>query len=81
MTMVQLRNALLDRQPFEPKRVVMSDGRSYLVRHPELVMVGVTSTVVGIPAAEGVGLAADHFVTLSNDHITSVVPAGVLDRV
>ncbi len=49
MSPFDLYNALRKR-PFEPFRVEVSDGTSYDVRHPELVMVGVGSVSIGIPA-------------------------------
>jgi hypothetical protein len=41
--------AALGRRPFEPFRIVTSDGIVYDVRHPEMLMVSVTSAVVGFP--------------------------------
>jgi hypothetical protein len=41
--------AALGRKPFEPFRIVTSDGVVYDVRHPEMVIVSFTSAVVGFP--------------------------------
>jgi hypothetical protein len=35
--------------PFRPFRIIMLDGTAYEIRHPDLVMVGLTSTVIGYP--------------------------------
>ena len=35
-------------RPFEPFRVCLTDGTSYVVPHPELLMVGRRSAVLGI---------------------------------
>ena len=35
-------------QPFEPFRLVMTDGASFEIRHPDLLMVGQRSAVVGL---------------------------------
>jgi hypothetical protein len=42
----------LRRRPFMPFRLEVSDGTAYEVRHPELVMVGLGSVLIGV-AAEG----------------------------
>ena len=44
-----IRN-FLNRRPFQPFRITLTDGRNYEVRHPELVMVGRSSIVIGLPA-------------------------------
>lgn len=38
------------RRPFEPFRLTLTDGRTYDVHHPELIMVGVSAVTVGRPA-------------------------------
>lgn len=35
-------------QPFEPFRMVLTSGESFDVRHPELVMLGRRSVIVGL---------------------------------
>ena len=42
--------ALLQRKPFQPIRIALADGRNFDVRQRELVMLGRTSMIVGIPA-------------------------------
>ena len=42
------------RQPFAPFRVVLTTGTTYDIRHPDLIMVGRHSAIIGIandPAA------------------------------
>ena len=41
----------LRKRPLEPFRIQVSDGSSYEVRHPELVMVGLRSAAIGVPVA------------------------------
>jgi hypothetical protein len=41
----------LRRRPFEPFRIEVFDGSAYEVRHPELVMVGLGSILIGTPVA------------------------------
>jgi hypothetical protein len=42
----ELRNAVT-RSPFEPFRIYLTDGAKYEIRHPDLVMVGRRSVVIG----------------------------------
>jgi hypothetical protein len=54
---VQTLRELLTQQPFKPFRLIMSSGKSYDVRHPEMawltrtdILVGVDETDEGVPA-------------------------------
>ncbi len=38
----------LRRSPFEPFRLYLTDGASYDIRHPEMLMVGKRSLVLGL---------------------------------
>ncbi len=40
----------LQRKPFQPFRLTLTDGRTYEVRHPEMAMVGRSSVAIGLPA-------------------------------
>ncbi|MFI5459416.1 MAG: hypothetical protein ACHRXM_28665 [Isosphaerales bacterium] len=65
----------LKQQPFEPFRLVMTDGVSYEVRHPDLLLVGKRTAVVGL-----VGEAAQEYFerTIKVDllHIIRLEPIG-----
>lgn len=39
----------LDKRPFEPFRICMSDGRTYEIKHPDLCMPAMTTVYVGVP--------------------------------
>ncbi len=39
---------MLKQQPFEPFRLVMTDGVSFEIRHPDLLMVGHRTATVGV---------------------------------
>jgi len=39
----------LEKRPFEPFRVCMSDGRTYDVYHPELCVPSRTTVYIGVP--------------------------------
>jgi hypothetical protein len=40
-------------QPFEPFRLVMTDGTGYEIRHPDLLWVGRHSAMVGLTGQPG----------------------------
>lgn len=40
------------RHPFVPLRIVTSDGTIYEVPHPDLIMVGTSSVIVGYPSPQ-----------------------------
>ena len=44
--------AHLRRQPFAPIRILLSDGCSYEVRHPEMAAVSRTEMVIGLEPTE-----------------------------
>ena len=48
----ELRDVLRT-QPFQPFRLVMTDGQAYEIRHPDLMMVGRRSAIVGLPGQPG----------------------------
>ncbi len=45
-------SAHLRRQPFQPIRVVVSDGSSYDVRHPEMMFVTRREVVIGLDVGD-----------------------------
>jgi hypothetical protein len=63
----------LQRRPFEPFRIEVSDGTSYEVRHPELVMVGRRAIVIGVPA-EGQYPVYERTETVSLGHVVKLIP-------
>ncbi len=52
MTAQELRDTLRQ-QPFEPFRLVMSDGMGYDIRHPDLLWVGQWTAMVGLTGQPG----------------------------
>jgi hypothetical protein len=62
------------RRPFEPFRLTLTDGRTYDVTHPELVMVGLSSVAIGFPAREHGGPPYDRVVSVSMSHIMQIEP-------
>jgi len=65
---------LLRRRPFEPFRLYLSDGATFDVRHPELAMVGRSTVLVGIPAADSPEPLFERFVNHALLHITRAEP-------
>jgi hypothetical protein len=65
--------ALLRARPFVPFRIVTSDGTTYEVRHPDLVMVGIATAVIGYPDKSTPG-AYERFDIVSMRHIVRLEP-------
>lgn len=60
------------RQPFQPFRLTLTDGRTYEVHHPELAMVGRSSVAVGLQRPGDPEPVYDRLVTISLLHIMQV---------
>lgn len=64
---------LIRKRPFEPLRVTMSSGESYVIRHPEFVVPLASGLFVSFPAASGQQVEpSDDFAILSYLHIASI---------
>lgn len=64
----------LRKRPFEPFRIQVSDGSVYNVHHPELVMVGMGSAIIGMPAAGQTQLPYERYETIALNHIVKLIP-------
>lgn len=64
--------AHLRKRPFHPVRVFISDGKSYDVRHPEMMMVGHTEVVIGV--ANGKSGPFERLAYCDPIHITRIEP-------
>ncbi|HEY7424389.1 MAG TPA: hypothetical protein VH682_09195 [Gemmataceae bacterium] len=64
----------LRKRPFEPFRIQVSDGSVYDVPHPELVLVGLGSAVIGIPAAGQTQLPYERYETVALRHVVKLIP-------
>lgn len=60
--------AELHRRPFVPFRIVTTDGTIYEVRHPELVMVGSQTVLIGYPTNDS-PVIFDHYDRVALIHI------------
>ena len=65
---------LLRAQPFVPFRFHLSNGTTYEIRHPEFVMVGRSSLVIGLPRPNAREPVYDRFVTVALLHINQIEP-------
>ncbi len=64
----------LQRTPFQPFRLCLSDGRSFEIRHPEMTMVGRSAVIIGIPDPEEEEPIYERSFDCSIMHITSLEP-------
>ncbi len=69
---VQTFRELLTQRPFRPFRLVMSSGKTYEIRHPEMAMLTRTDILVGIDETDE-GVPAN-FRICSLLHVTAVEP-------
>jgi hypothetical protein len=66
--------SFVQRQPFQPFRLTLTDGRTYEINHPELAMVGRSTVAIGIPGQGESGPVYDRLVTVSLLHIMQAEP-------
>ena len=59
--------------PFEPFRIVLSDGNHFDVKHPEFLFVGARTSYIGLPDNEQPEFFG-RTIRIDNLHITSVIP-------
>ena len=69
---VQTFQKLLSKRPFQPFRLVMSSGRTYEVRHPEMAFLTRSDILVGVDATDD-GVPAD-FRICSLLHVAAIEP-------
>ena len=68
---------LLRQQPFKPFRLVMSSGKAYEVRHPEMAMLLRNDILVGVDIADD-GMPAE-FDIWPLLHVASIEPFSLHD--
>ncbi len=61
------------RRPFVPFRLVTTDGTAYEIRHPEMLMPGLRTATVGIPADPAIA-AYGQTVTVALPHVQRLEP-------
>ena len=69
----------LKHQPFEPFRIVLTDGQGYDIRHPDLLLVGKREAIVGL-AGDGSGPYFERTVKVDLLHISRIEPLSKSQR-
>ncbi len=64
----------LRKQPFQPFRMNLTDGRTYDISHPELAMVGRSSLAIGQMRPQEAEPIYDRMVTVSLLQIMQIEP-------
>jgi len=59
------------RQPFEPFRLNLTTGATYDIRHPDLIMVGRRSAIVGM-TTDPTGTAYDRTIKVDLSHVVAI---------
>ena len=72
MSPEELRDSLR-RQPFEPFRIVLTDGGAYDIRHPDLLWVGQRAAYVGLTGQPGQTFF-ERSVKVDLLHVTQIIP-------
>jgi len=67
---------ILEERPFVPLRLHLSSGRTHVIRHPEMAIVGSYIVAIGIPGS-GDPHRADRITHCSLDHIVEVEPVDI----
>ncbi|MFO0929227.1 MAG: hypothetical protein U0736_19755 [Gemmataceae bacterium] len=67
---------MLRQQPFVPFRIHTTDGRTFDVRHPEMVLVMSRTVVVGIYDTQKNATFPERSETIALIHIVSLEPLG-----
>jgi hypothetical protein len=68
---------LLRQQPFKPFRLVMSSGREYEIRHPEMAMLLQNDILIGVDITDN-GMPAE-FDICPLLHVASIEPFNLQD--
>lgn len=64
----------LHKQPFQPFRIHLSNGKTFDVRHPELAVVGRTTIWIGRPAVDVAIPIYDDYDLVALVHINNLEP-------
>ncbi len=44
--------ARLREKPFRPLRIIVSEGQHFDIRHPDLILVGLSDVIIGFPSPD-----------------------------
>jgi hypothetical protein len=70
MTLQDLQEAARH-QPFQPFRLILTTGETYDIRHPDLIMVGRRSLIIGIPSPAA-PTVYDRTIKVDNFHVVGI---------
>jgi hypothetical protein len=70
--------ALLKQRPFQPFRVVLTDGRQYDITHPRMNLLAESYIKIGIPAPDLAPPIVDHTEYVRLDEISHTEPLPAL---
>jgi hypothetical protein len=70
MTLQDLQEAAR-RQPFQPFRLILTTGETRDIRHPDLIMVGHRSLIIGIPSPAA-PTVYDRTIKVDNFHVVGI---------
>jgi hypothetical protein len=65
------------RQPFEPFRVILTTGATYDIRHPDLIMVGKRSAIIGM-TNNPTGIAYERTIKVDLLHVVGIEDLPIL---
>lgn len=63
---------VLRRQPFEPFRLSLTNGKTFDIRHPDMAIVTKSTIHVGVPGTSGNGDKAEGVVIVSLLHVVQL---------
>jgi hypothetical protein len=66
----------LRRRPFQRFRLILTDGRAFEVRHPELAMVGQSTVAIGLARPGLPEPVSDRLITVPLVEVLRIEPAG-----
>ncbi|HZW34365.1 MAG TPA: hypothetical protein VFF52_26820 [Isosphaeraceae bacterium] len=66
----------LRRRPFQRFRLILTDGRMFEVRHPELAMVGRSTVAISLARPGDPEPVADRLITVPLVDVLRIEPAG-----
>jgi len=66
--------AQLRTQPFQGKRIYISDGESYEVTHPDMVLVTTSIVQIALPPLDRHGIPTGGSVYVDPVHVTRIQP-------
>jgi hypothetical protein len=66
----------LRRRPFQHFRLILTDGRAFEVRHPELAMVGQSTVAIGLARPGRDEASSERLITVPLVDVLRIEPAG-----